>query len=307
MGRMQLTPHLVRAADLVKTFETFEPDAVPTPLGGWTIGYGHTRTARKGAKVDRADGAALLIYDLMRSATVVEREVRVALTDNQRAALTAFAFNVGEQAFTRGGVAARLNAGDLDGAMREMQRWRADLSSAGQAAGPLAQRRAAERLRFLTPPQGFEPSSTPLTPPQRDGELEPRGDADDLPADVDEAPPPPVVDIASVAFEPLGTADESGPFTSPQGDAAIVPATPVHETETRVERGPVAGVRFRLPSARSRIVSIRLGALGLVLFGLAVAMILSGRLGGMDLATGLAGVLLMIPATYTLLGRRRRV
>ena len=53
------------AIELIKRFEGYRRQAAQLPDGRWTIGYGHTRSARKGATVSEQDAEALLIYDLM--------------------------------------------------------------------------------------------------------------------------------------------------------------------------------------------------------------------------------------------------
>lgn len=50
---------------LIKSFEGFRPRAVRGADGRWTIGYGHTRSAREGLTVSEADAELLLQYDLL--------------------------------------------------------------------------------------------------------------------------------------------------------------------------------------------------------------------------------------------------
>src|SRR3989338_247541 len=52
------------AIELIKSFEGYRRKAAQLPDGRWTIGYGHTLTARQGAEVSEADAEALLMYDL---------------------------------------------------------------------------------------------------------------------------------------------------------------------------------------------------------------------------------------------------
>jgi lysozyme len=59
---MQPRQQATRAAvELIKRFEGFRRHAAKLPDGAWTIGYGHTRTARDGADITEADADALLI------------------------------------------------------------------------------------------------------------------------------------------------------------------------------------------------------------------------------------------------------
>ena len=163
---MHKAQRLSRAADLVKAFETFQPLAVRRPDGGWAVGYGHTRTAREGARVSVDDAQALLLYDLMQVAEVVDRDVPAPLAEHQRDALTAFAFNIGWRAFSGSTVVERLNAGDVAGAAEAIGRWDCtQVDGEPRLVDALVQRRAAETLRFLSPPDALLSSSTPMTAP----------------------------------------------------------------------------------------------------------------------------------------------
>jgi len=57
------------AVDLIKRFEGYRQTSAQLPDGRWTIGYGHTLTARPGATVSEKDAEALLLYDLISVAT----------------------------------------------------------------------------------------------------------------------------------------------------------------------------------------------------------------------------------------------
>src|SRR5689334_22403198 len=83
------------AIEMIKRFEGYRRKAAQLPDGRWTIGYGHTLTARQGAEVSEADAEALLIYDLMAVTQAVSDLTFTALTQNQFDALCAFAFNIG--------------------------------------------------------------------------------------------------------------------------------------------------------------------------------------------------------------------
>ena len=70
---MKLHPRVTRTAvELVKRFEGLRRRAARLPDGSWTIGYGHTKSAREGAEVSPEDAEALLYYDLSEVATKVE-------------------------------------------------------------------------------------------------------------------------------------------------------------------------------------------------------------------------------------------
>ncbi len=154
------TVDLARVARLVRPFETLEPRAVRRPGGGWSIGYGHVRSAREGAEVTIEEAEALLIYDLRDIASVVRSAIYAPIHRNQLEALIAFAFHIGADNFLRSTTLHRFNAGDSLGAAQDMERWcRADLDGKAQVVDALVRRRAAEKAHFLTPPGGFPKSS----------------------------------------------------------------------------------------------------------------------------------------------------
>src|SRR5687768_2327753 len=99
---MHTHPRLSKSGvELVKRFEGLRRTAAQLPAGGWTIGYGHTVSARQGAEVSPEDAEALLLYDLGRTAKAVDAAVFTPLNQNQYDALIAFAFNVGIDNFLR--------------------------------------------------------------------------------------------------------------------------------------------------------------------------------------------------------------
>jgi hypothetical protein len=50
---------------LIKSFEGFRPRAMQRSDGRWVIGYGHTQSAREGARVSEAEAELLMQYDLI--------------------------------------------------------------------------------------------------------------------------------------------------------------------------------------------------------------------------------------------------
>lgn len=137
--------------------------------GRWTIGYGHTLTAREGAEVSEQDAEALLIYDLIAVAHSVNEWTFTPLTQNQFDALTAFAFNIGLDNFRRSSVLRRLNEGALIQAACAMELWRkADFEGERIVIDALVRRRSAEKTLFLTPTDGFVPVPSPILRPNVD-------------------------------------------------------------------------------------------------------------------------------------------
>lgn len=159
---------------LIAAFEGLRRRAARLPDGRWTIGYGHTLSAREGAEVSQEDAEALLHFDLLPIAEAVNSLVYTPLTQNQFDALTAFAYNVGIDQFRASEVLRRVNEGRLTEAACALDLWRkADLNGDPVILDALIRRRAAEKALFLTPPDGFVPTPTPLVRPTVDASLAP--------------------------------------------------------------------------------------------------------------------------------------
>jgi lysozyme len=141
------------AIELIKRFEGYRRKAAQLPDGRWTIGYGHTLSAREGAQVTEGDAEALLLYDLIAVAHTVSELVYADLTQNQFDALCAFAFSISLDAFRASDVLKRVNEGAFTQAAFALELWRrAEFEGQRIVIDALVRRRAAEKLLFLTPP-----------------------------------------------------------------------------------------------------------------------------------------------------------
>lgn len=157
------------AVELIKTFEGYRSKAAQLPDGRWTIGFGHTLTAREGAQVSEQDAEALLLYDLIAVAHAVNEQTFTPLTQNQFDALCCFAFNVGVDNFKRSSVLRRVNEGSLLQAACAMEMWRkADFEGERIVVDALVRRRSAEKTLFLTPANGWVPAPSPIVRPKVD-------------------------------------------------------------------------------------------------------------------------------------------
>ena len=157
------------AIDLIKRFEGFRPRAAALPGGGWTVGYGHTKSARPGAVVTEADADTLLIYDLAAVTGAINQWVFSPLNQNQFDALTAFVFNIGLSNFRRSSVLRRLNEGAYLQAACAMEMWRtADFEGERIVIDALVRRRSAEMALFLTPMEGYIPVPSLVVVPRVD-------------------------------------------------------------------------------------------------------------------------------------------
>lgn len=140
-----------KGVKLVKQFEGLYLRPYFCQSGKRTVGWGHTgKAARQGRSITVAEAEKLLDQDMREFEAVVNKYVKVPLTDNQFSALVSFAFNTGEGAFQRSTLLKKLNKGDYVGAANELLKWRK--GSSGILRG-LVLRRKAELELFNTQEQ----------------------------------------------------------------------------------------------------------------------------------------------------------
>ena len=162
--------------ELIKSFEGLRQNAARLPDGRWTIGYGHTFSARENARVTQEDADALLRFDLLPIVDSLNNMVLVPLNQNQFDALVSFSFNIGIENFGSSSVLKRINEGRMTEAALAMDAWRsAEFNGQTYVLAPLIRRRASEKNLFLTPEDnrrqrpacwcGRWPMSKPMPPP----------------------------------------------------------------------------------------------------------------------------------------------
>jgi len=170
---MTMTNRKVNSAtiELIKHFESLHDGDLTViglqpkmdPIGIWTVGYGHALRWSKGGflrgdadkkEAYRRYGAMtieeaenLLDSDVDKFANIVERLVKVELTDNQFGALVSLAFNIGQWNFSKSTLLRLLNKGDFNGAANQFLLWR---KAQGKILRGLVLRREAEKKLFLT-------------------------------------------------------------------------------------------------------------------------------------------------------------
>lgn len=87
-----------KAIELIKEFEGLRLSAYRCDAGVWTIGWGHTSGVRPEMKISAEHADELLRADV----ECVNRSLTgIKLTENQRAALISFGYNVGVGAMMR--------------------------------------------------------------------------------------------------------------------------------------------------------------------------------------------------------------
>ena len=140
------------AVDLIKEFEGFHrvvqwkpvPMAVPyvCPAGYWTIGYG-ILCRKDHPAITLEQGEAMLAAVLPRYAADAIRlsPGLIMASDSRLSAIISFVFNLGASRYAASTLRKRINEGDWDDAVHEIQRW---VYGGGRKLPGLIRRRAAE-------------------------------------------------------------------------------------------------------------------------------------------------------------------
>lgn len=133
--------------NLIKNFEGLRLAAYKDIVGIWTIGYGHTRTAKSGMVIDQSVAESLLKADLIDAEAAVNNYVNVELTQYQFDALVSLAFNIGTGAFSRSTLCKRINGREEQWRIgAEFLRW---VYAGGKKIKGLDNRRVEERRLYL--------------------------------------------------------------------------------------------------------------------------------------------------------------
>lgn len=142
-----------RGIALIKKWEGLELEAYQDIAGVWTIGYGHTASAKPGLVWTEQIAEAALTRDLESREDAVARLVTAPLTQNRFDALVSLIYNIGIGAFQTSTVRKRINRGDSDAAIAEAWGWfnKATIGGVLREVTGLKRRRAAEIALFLEP------------------------------------------------------------------------------------------------------------------------------------------------------------
>lgn len=130
---------------LTRSFEGCLLGAYQDQKGVWTIGWGHTKDVKEGDTCSWNQAQLWLWEDLLESVDAVNNLVNVPLTQGQFDALVDFVYNLGVGNFESSTLLRDLNAGDMDAAANEFDKW--DHVS-GQVVAGLLRRREAETKEF---------------------------------------------------------------------------------------------------------------------------------------------------------------
>jgi len=131
--------------DLIKRFEGLRLKAYRDAVGVWTIGYGHTATAKQGQRISAERAEELLKRDVETFERGVMHKLKVSVSQSQFDALVSFAYNVGEGALAKSTLLRKLNAGDRQDVPPEFDKW---VKAGNITLSGLVRRRKAERALF---------------------------------------------------------------------------------------------------------------------------------------------------------------
>lgn len=137
---------------LIKHFEGFSEDAYLCSAGVWTIGWGNTyvngRPVRAGDKISKREANKLFREYLVRNVSpVIEKSVKVSITQNEFDALASFIYNLGSGAFNNSTLLVWINRGSRDQAADQFGRW---VYAGGTILEGLIRRRKSEENLFVT-------------------------------------------------------------------------------------------------------------------------------------------------------------
>ena len=164
---------------LIKRFEGLELEAYKDIAGVWTIGYGHTASARPGLVWTEQIAEAALRQDLDSREDAIGRLFSGPLNQNKFDALVSLIFNIGYGALQNSTVRRRINNGESDFSIAEAWRWwnKARVDGVLTVAPGLVRRREAEIALYLTPVDTATFDESPddgvVKEPGRSAEVEP--------------------------------------------------------------------------------------------------------------------------------------
>lgn len=138
------------ALKLIKQFEGCRLKAYPDPATGaapWTIGYGATGPKiGPGTVWTQVQADQDLLDRVGALGTHIDSVVKVPLSDEEKAALCSFTYNVGTGNFDHSTMLSLLNKGDVEGAGHEFVKWD---KAAGKVLAGLVARRDGEMAEFF--------------------------------------------------------------------------------------------------------------------------------------------------------------
>jgi lysozyme len=165
--------HVSKAGiDLIKSFEGLflkpylDPVKIPT-IGYGTIKYPNGKAVTmQDPAITEAQATQYLEHEVNEKAAAIEKMLKVAVNDNEFAALVSFAYNVGSGALQGSTLLRLLNSGaDRKAVADQFLRWN---KAGGKELPGLTRRRQAERSLFLQPVVESKTEHLPSGPSDED-------------------------------------------------------------------------------------------------------------------------------------------
>lgn len=133
-----------RGLAFIKKAEGLRLEAYDDGGGVWTIGYGHTSGVKKGDVITPGEAERRLLEDLDRHC--IDPLLGCPTSDDEYAAMTSLAFNIGLERFRGSTVLKRHKLGNRLAAANAFLLWKFDN---GRIVAGLLRRREAERSLYL--------------------------------------------------------------------------------------------------------------------------------------------------------------
>jgi lysozyme len=130
---------------LIKKFEGCELNAYKCPAGVWTIGYGITKSVKKGDTITKEQAEEMLKEELKEYQGYVNHYVEVDLQQCQYDALVSWVFNLGPTNLRSSTMLKVLNEKKYSEVPFQIKRWN---KASGKVLDGLVRRREAEALLF---------------------------------------------------------------------------------------------------------------------------------------------------------------
>lgn len=144
----------IKNIELIKKHEGLRLEAyLPTPNDKWTIGYGHTKTARPGMKITKEVAEELLRQDIAWVEAAIRKHIKVPLNQNQYDAVASLIYNIGEGNFAGSSVCRFINERRYQEAADAFLMWNKQRNKKTGKLGVLkglTRRRGEERSLFLS-------------------------------------------------------------------------------------------------------------------------------------------------------------
>lgn len=138
------------AIDIIKKFEGVRLTAYLCPAGIPTIGYGHTSGVKLGQTITQKQADDMLLRDIelyeQQILSNIGQKIYLGLSENQKAAIISFVFNIGIGNFSKSTLKKKLLKLDIIGTADEFLKWS---FAGGKKLRGLETRRIAERELFL--------------------------------------------------------------------------------------------------------------------------------------------------------------